>query len=145
MTAAGSGHPAAIGDPVPLDPGERATLARLLALVLPSTSGAGAAEASALDHLLRRLDGPEAGSLPELRALLASVKDREELELERLCASDDPWFTRLRAWAWEGFLCDPALGGNRDGVGWQRFGARRHRQAASPRRPEPPPGMQAPT
>lgn len=115
-----------------LDDEERAALARLLAVVLPSGPGAGADDAVAVDYVLARLDGPEAGVLDELRSLLASASGQEEAELARLCAAGDPWFVRIREWAWEGFLCDPGLGGNRGRVGWERFGALPHRRAVRP-------------
>ena len=115
-----------------LDPDERATLEKLLAVVLPSTTGAGATEAGAVDYVMQRLAGPEHEWLPGLLELVRTAAGREEAEVARLCADGDPWFGRLRAWAWEGFLCDPALGGNRDGVGWQRFGATARRKATHP-------------
>lgn len=113
-----------------LDPEERATLAKLLAVVLPSASGPGASEAGAVDYVVRRLAGPERDALPQLREVLREVAGREAGEVERLCAEGNAWFGRLRSWAWEGFLCDPALGGNRGAVGWERFGATARRRAA---------------
>lgn len=101
---------------------EGATLAALLTVVLPSTSGPGAAEAHAVDHVLRRLEGPLAGRVAELRPLLRRAEGREAEVLAELEGAGDPWFEELRALAWEGFLGDPSLGGNRGGTGWARFG-----------------------
>lgn len=103
---------------------EGAVLAALLTLILPSTSGPGAAEAHAVDYVLRRLAGPLAGRVTELRLLLRRAEGHEAEELAELERAEDPWFKELRALAWEGFLCDPSLGGNRGGTGWARFGTR---------------------
>ncbi len=108
-----------------LTAGERAALAAILAVILPSTSGAGATEAGAVDYVAGRLATEDADQLPGLRAVLVRSGDPGAF-VAALAASDAPaaraLFARLRAWAWEGFLCDPARSGNRDGVGWARFG-----------------------
>lgn len=108
---------------VPLDPRERAILAELLALVLPSASGPGAREAGAVEYVIGRLVALDADDLPELQTLLGEAAGHEAACIERLAADDNRWFRRLRSWAWEGFLCDPSRGGNRGGVGWSRMNA----------------------
>jgi hypothetical protein len=109
-----------------LTPTEIDTLHRLLCAVLPSTSGAGAAEARAVDYVLRRLPGEDPGLVAALRAELPAAATDPPGTLRRWSAdaTAPQWrlFRRVRAWAWEGFLCDPAHGGNAGGVGWKRFG-----------------------
>ena len=109
-----------------LDGSESTTLDAVLAVVLPSTSGPGATEAGAGDYVRSRLAGRDGQWLEKLRPWLRAAAGREH---EAVAAwadapSDDPAgevFERLRSWAWEGFLCDPARGGNQDQVGWRRF------------------------
>ncbi len=102
---------------------QRATLSKVLEEILPSDSGAGAREADAAEYVVRRLRGPDSRWLPELRAALDDAAADEAGYVARLAAANDSaMFARLRTWAWEGYLCDPAYGGNRDRVGWRRFG-----------------------
>ncbi len=103
-----------------LTPAQRATLSNMLAAILPSDSGPGARDADATEYVVRRLRGPDSRWLPELRAALDDAAGDEAGWLA--AADDEAMFRRLRTWAWEGFLCDPAYGGNRDRVGWRRFG-----------------------
>jgi hypothetical protein len=148
-----------------LDDRESAALDAVLAVVLPSTSGAGAAEADAGRYVRARLAGPDAAWLVPLRRWLAAdvigphdarphdarphdarpggagvarggarhgAADAGAPDGARVAAAvaslaaeaDGPWpglFEQVRLWAWSGYLCDPARGGNADGVGWQRF------------------------
>ena len=108
-----------------LTPEQRRTLAAILEVILPSESGAGATDTGAVDYVAGRLRGPERDATAGLYAVLARVDDAGAF-VAALAASDDPaavaLFRRLRAWAWEGMLCDPSYGGNRDGRGWARFG-----------------------
>jgi hypothetical protein len=74
-----------------------------------------------------RLAGADRGWRDALVDWLASAAGREADAVAELAAagSGDPegeLFMRLRSWAWEGYLCDPMRGGNRDGAGWARFG-----------------------
>ncbi len=110
-----------------LDDRESTTLDAVLAVLLPSTSGAGATEAGAGDYVRSRLAGPDGQWLEKLRPWLRAAAGREQEAVAGWAdaARDDPAgevFEQLRSWAWEGFLCDPARGGNRDQVGWRRFG-----------------------
>ncbi len=110
-----------------LDDVESKTLDEVLAVLVPSTYGPGATEAGAGDYVRSRLAGPEARWLEKLRPWLRAAAGREQEAIADWAdaASDDPAgevFEQLRSWAWEGFLCDPAHGGNTDGVGWRRFG-----------------------
>jgi hypothetical protein len=106
---------------------ELAELADVLSVILPSTSGAGAREADATEYVRRRLHREDPELVIALRLKLqtqggdpaALVAGLVEGPLGSL---DDRLFRRLRASAWEGFLCDPVHGGNRDRVGWARFG-----------------------
>jgi len=112
---------------------ERAALARLLAVILPSTSGPGATEADAIDYVVGRLHKEDPEIVVGVRAHLPAAAEDPVAVIAAL-ASDPTGpgyqvFRRIRAWAWEGFLCDPKHGGNRDHVGWQRFGI--------PRSPQP--------
>lgn len=112
-----------------LTPHEFDMLERLLACVLPSSSGAGADEARAIDYVRARI----ATENPEFVAALRDGLGRAEaagLDADgtlRAWSADrtvPQWqlFRRVRSWAWEGFLCEPRHGGNRGGVGWTRFG-----------------------
>lgn len=112
-----------------LDDGERAALAAVLAVILPSTSGPGATEARAADHACARLEGPLAHRLDDLRPVLARAAEDPEGTVADLADAGDPRFEELRSLAWEGFLCDPARGGNQEGVGWARFGTGPRRKA----------------
>lgn len=108
------------------DAGSRA-LDAVLAVLLPSTSGPGATEAGAGDYVRARLAGPDGRWLEDLRNWLsvAAGREREAVAGWADAARDEPAgkaFQQLREWAWEGFLCDPAHGGNKDGIGWRRFG-----------------------
>lgn len=99
----------------------------MLAVLLPSTSGPGATEAGAGDYVRARLAGPDGRWLEDLRNWLsvAAGREREAVAGWADAARDEPAgkaFQQLREWAWEGFLCDPAHGGNKDGIGWRRFG-----------------------
>jgi hypothetical protein len=110
-----------------LDGAESEVLDAVLAVLLPSTSGPGAAEAGAGDYVRARLAGPDGRWLGELRPWLraAAGREREAVASWAEQADDDPAgevFGRLRDWAWEGLLCDPAHGGNKQQVGWSRFG-----------------------
>jgi hypothetical protein len=105
---------------------ESETLDAVLAVLLPSTSGPGAAEAGAGDYVRSRLAGPDARWLEKLRPWLgmAAGRERDAIADWAGAADDDPAgevFEQLRSWAWEGFLGDPAHGGNKDQVGWSRF------------------------
>jgi hypothetical protein len=111
----------------PLDRLESKTLDALLAVLLPSTSGPGATEAGAGDYVRSRLAGPDARWIDKLRPWLRAAAgcEQETVAGWAEAANDDPagqLFEQLRNWAWEGFLCDPARGGNKDEVGWRRFG-----------------------
>ncbi len=105
---------------------ERATLERLLDVILPSTSGAGARTAGSIDYVTARLDREDPALLAALAPHLDGTRDPAAV-VAALAADpaspDYQLFRRVRAWAWEGFLCEPQHGGNRDGVGWARFGA----------------------
>ena len=110
-----------------LDDTESTTLDAVLAVVLPSTSGPGATEAGAGDYVRSRLAGPDRQWLDKLRPWLRAAAGREHEAVAGWADApvDDPAgevFQQLRNWAWEGFLCDPERGGNRDQVGWRRFG-----------------------
>jgi hypothetical protein len=103
------------------------TLDAVLAVVLPSGSGPGASEARAGEYVRARLAGPDRGWRDPLVHWLETAAGREEEAVAALAAAPTgdaggELFTRLRAWAWEGYLCDPVHRGNRDGVGWARFG-----------------------
>jgi hypothetical protein len=111
----------------PLDRADSRTLDAVLAVLLPSTSGPGAAEAGAGDYVRLRLAGPDARWIDTLRPWLRAAAGREQEAVAggADAANDDPageLFEQLRNWAWEGFLCDPAHGGNTHEVGWRRFG-----------------------
>jgi gluconate 2-dehydrogenase gamma chain len=115
------------GGTEPLGERELAALAGALSVVLPSSSGDGAREADAIEYVRRRLDRED----PELLAALRLRLRTDGADPAALVANladvpsgspDDRLFRRIRAWAWEGFLCDPSHGGNRDRVGWRRFG-----------------------
>jgi hypothetical protein len=116
-----------------LAPGEVATLRSLLSVFLPSTSGPGAQEADAVTYVIERLRGPDRQWLGVVRDLVQNTGRDETAFVARLAAGQDDeskaLFVRLRSWAWEGFLCDPAYGGNRGKVGWSRFGAPEHPKA----------------
>lgn len=112
-----------------LDERETAALEAVLSVLLPSTSGPGAAEARAVDHVRARLEGPLADRVDDLRPVLRRAQADPEAAVAELAEAGDPRFAELRALAWEGFLCDPARGGNRAGVGWERFGAPARRKA----------------
>jgi gluconate 2-dehydrogenase alpha chain len=112
---------------IPLDRLESETLDVVLGVLLPSTSGSGATDAGAGDYVRARLAGPEARWLEKLRPWLRAAAGREQEAVAGWAdaANDDPageLFEQLRNWAWEGLLCDPAHGGNKDEVGWRRFG-----------------------
>jgi len=112
-----------------LTPHELDVLDQLLACVLPSSSGPGATEARAIDYVVARLptESPEM-----VAALRDGIKRAEAAGLNadamlRAWSADrsaPQWqlFRRVRAWAWEGFLCDPRHAGNRGQAGWTRFG-----------------------
>lgn len=117
-----------------LDDREGPALDAVLAAILPSDSGAGAVEAEAGRYVRARLAGPDAGWLPPLRRwLTADVigagrgldRTRVDAAVASLAAeAAGPWpglFEQIRLWAWSGYLCDPARGGNAGTVGWQRF------------------------
>lgn len=112
---------------------EVATLRTLLSVFLPSTSGPGAQEADAVNYVIERLRGPDREWLGVIRNSLQSAGGDEAGYVARLAeAGDDEsraLFTRLRSWAWEGFLCEPSYGGNRENVGWRRFGSLEHPKA----------------
>ena len=133
---------AVAGDPAVLDGPEGAALDAVLAVVLPSTSGAGAAEAEVGRYVRTRLAGPDADWLVLLRRWLtadvlgrtggatagpdgALADQRAAAAVAALAAeADGPWpglFEQIRLWAWSGYLCDPGRGGNVGAVGWQRF------------------------
>ncbi|MCU1457443.1 MAG: gluconate 2-dehydrogenase subunit 3 family protein [Actinomycetia bacterium] len=101
-------------------------LERLLDVMLPSTSGAGARTAGSIDYVVGRLDREDPVLLAALRPHLRGDTD-PDVVVAALAADPDAFdfqvFRRVRAWAWEGFLCEPRHGGNRDEVGWRRFGA----------------------
>ena len=121
-------------DPAVLDGPEGAALDAVLAVVLPSASGAGAAEAEVGRYVRARLAGPDADWLVPLRRWLtadvagpdgALADPRAAAAVASLAAeADGPWpglFEQIRLWAWSGYLCDPGRGGNAGAVGWQRF------------------------
>ena len=105
---------------------ERAALEQFLDVILPSTSGAGARAAGAIDYVTPRLDREDPVLIAALQPHLRRDADPEAV-VAALAAEpmsfDYQVFRRIRAWAWEGFLCEPHHGGNRDGIGWQRFQA----------------------
>jgi hypothetical protein len=110
-----------------LDAVQAEILDAVLAVLLPSTSGPGATEARAGDYVRGRLAGPDQRWLDPLAHWLPTAAGREADAVAELAAAGtgDPGgelFARLRSWAWEGYLCDPLRGGNRDGVGWACFG-----------------------
>ncbi len=108
----------------PLDATEAAALDAVLAVILPSASGAGAAEAGAGRYVEARLAGPDGHWLDPLRRWLPEPARAAEAVGALAARTDGRWpglFEQLRLWAWSGYLCDPALGGNYDGVGWARF------------------------
>lgn len=108
----------------PLDAAEAAALDAVLAVILPSDSGAGAAEAGAGRYVRARLAGPDERWLDPLRGWLPEPAGAAAA-VDALASGDGGrWpglFEQLRVWAWSGYLCDPARGGNADGVGWARF------------------------
>jgi hypothetical protein len=104
-------------------------LSAILSELLPSSSGPGAMEAGALGYVRARLEGPLNHLVEALRPVLQRATTDAEKAVAELAAGDDPRFEELRALAWEGYLCDPRRGGNRDGVGWGRFGAPARRKA----------------
>jgi hypothetical protein len=105
---------------------EISALDALLDVILPSTSGAGARTAGAIDYVVARIDREDPVLIAALRPHLSSNDDPEAV-VAALAADPATFeyqvFRRLRGWAWEGFLCDPKHGGNRDRVGWERFRA----------------------
>lgn len=105
---------------------ESDALERLLDVILPSTAGAGARTAGSIDYVVARLDREDPVLIAALRPHLHGAADPESV-VAALAADptsfDYQVFRRVRAWAWEGFLCEPHHGGNRDGIGWQRFQA----------------------
>jgi Gluconate 2-dehydrogenase subunit 3 len=110
-----------------LDDAESRTLDAVLAVLLPSTSGPGATEAGAGDYVRARLAGPDRHWLEDVRSWLSAAagREREAVAGWAAAAREDPAgevFEHLRKWAWEGLLCDPVHGGNKDGIGWRRFG-----------------------
>lgn len=111
---------------VTLSDDERAALAALLAVILPSTSGPGATEAGAVDYVTARLPRESPELVAALRTHLPAAAGDPDATVAALAADpatpDFQVFRRLRQWAWEGFLCEPKHGGNRDQVGWTRFG-----------------------
>jgi hypothetical protein len=105
---------------------ELAMLEALLDVILPTRSGPGARAAGSIDYVVGRLDREDPVLVEALRPYLAGDRDPEDVVAT--LASDPASvayqvFRRVRAWAWEGFLCEPQHGGNRNGVGWQRFDA----------------------
>ena len=111
-------------DLAPLDPDQAAGLDAVLAVILPSDSGAGAAEADAGRYVRARLAGPDGHWLDPLRRWLPEPARAGEAvaALADEAAGPGPGlFEQLRLWAWSGYLCDPAHGGNAAGVGWERF------------------------
>jgi hypothetical protein len=121
-TSAGASDPAA--SPPALDVQEAASLDAVLAAILPSTSGPGAAEADAGAYVRGRLAGPDREWCDPLRRWLPSPHDADRAVAALAASTDGPdaaLFEQLRLWAWSGYLCDPALGGNVAGVGWARF------------------------
>jgi Gluconate 2-dehydrogenase subunit 3 len=103
---------------------EAAALDAVLAAILPSTSGPGAIEAGAGAYVRRRLAGPDRAWSEPLRQWLPAPEDADGAVAALAVAPDGPdaaLFEQLRVWAWSGYLCDPALGGNVAGVGWARF------------------------
>jgi len=104
-------------------------LGQLLACVLPSSSGPGAAEARAIDYVAARLPAEDPAVVAALRdgisrAEAAGLDAEGTIRAWSADRSAPPWqlFRRVRSWAWEGFLCEPRHGGNRGQVGWTRFG-----------------------
>lgn len=113
---------------------EVAGLRAILSELLPSDSGPGAAEAGAIGYVRTRLEGPLSYRVEALRPVLQRATTNAETTVAELAAEDDPRFAELRALAWEGYLCDPGRGGNRDGIGWDRFGAPARQKAGKARR-----------
>ena len=110
----------------PLDDRQLATLARVLEVILPSDSGAGARETDAIAYVRTRVTKVSEAVRRELRAALDEGADDPASLVARLSAdrTQPQWliFQQLRTWAWEGMLCDPVHGGNRGELGWRRFG-----------------------
>ena len=102
------------------------TLARVLEVILPSDSGAGAREADAILYVRSRIDAAPLALRAEVAVALDDGEENPDGLVARLAAdrSHPDWmlFLQLRTWAWEGFLCDPSYGGNRGRAGWRRFG-----------------------
>lgn len=103
-----------------------AGLARVLDVIVPGAAAAGAAA-----YVQRR-----AGAGDPLVAAARAAHDPDAF-VARLAAAppgsaDAAAFSRLRAWAWEGLLADPAHGTNQDRAGWARFGWTDPRAPADP-------------
>lgn len=126
-------------------PEQRTALAALCAHLLPGDDGPGAADAGCADFIALQLARPEFGLLrgvaqSGLQALDAAARqhaaarfadltdDQREQVLAKLRADQrrgfdgDRFVHLMLVLVLEGFLCDPAHGGNRDGVGWRYVG-----------------------
>lgn len=122
---------------------QRRTLAAATGRILPSDDGPGAAEAGVADYIERALDHVAlapmrrqiAHGLDQLAALATEAHGKDFAEcdateqdalLAKLQTSPDRLhrllLNRLVMLSLEGFLCHPAHGGNRDGVGWDYIG-----------------------
>lgn len=127
---------------------ETLALDALVARIVPGDAGdPGAREAGAVTYIDRALAGPYAAwglaYREGLRLLNAHALSKHGTKFQQLSESDQdaivaaleanevPGFTgsgsvEFFAMVWahtiEGLLCDPAYGGNRDGVGWKLIG-----------------------
>ncbi|HWM91359.1 MAG TPA: gluconate 2-dehydrogenase subunit 3 family protein [Thermoanaerobaculia bacterium] len=122
---------------------ERKILAAAAERILPSDDGPGAAETGAAAYIERLLetDGFRSwqplfedglGRFEELAEELFALPfpscdaDQRDEVLRRFQAEPDrlrrAFFRKLVSFTLEGFLCDPAHGGNRGGLGWSYLG-----------------------
>jgi gluconate 2-dehydrogenase gamma chain len=128
---------------VALTVAQRIVLAAAAERILPSDDGPGAAETGAAAYIERLLETDRfrswqplfedgLGRLEELAAELHGLpfpdcsEDARDEVLRRLQTDPDrlrqAFFRQLVSLTLEGFLCDPAHGGNRGGLGWSYLG-----------------------
>lgn len=120
-----------------LEPSARAALRAIVSRLIPADElGPGGAEAGADEYIAAALGGALASLAADYRAGLAEVDRLSLLQAGRRFAELDqarqdellgswagtPFFETVREHTIEGFLCDPAHGGNRDRVGWSLIG-----------------------
>lgn len=124
---------------------QQRTLEAATRRILPSNDGPGAAEAGVADYIARALEHKVlapmrrqiATGLDTLDTLAVETRakpfadcttDEQDELIEGLQSSPDRLhqllLNRLVMLSLEGFLCHPAHGGNRDGVGWEYVGHR---------------------